>query len=365
MASVRDVLSVLNHIAPSEFAFPGDKVGLQVGDVIAEVKRAVVSLDHSAGAVKACLKSHAELLLCHHPLVMKPLNDVNFGDPTKDRVGELIVAGIAYIAAHTNWDCAPGGVNDALVAELGLVDATSFGTAAECPAFKVVVFCPPDSVDSICDVAAAAGAGEIGNYNRCAFRLVGEATFDANEHSNPTTGKKGERTVLPEVRLEMEVPAGRRIAVEAAVRAAHPYEEPAIQMIQISKRGNPICRKARLRVPMGLGNFRNMLDSALGFRTTMWEGSAKVINWVGVCGGAASDEWENALAAGCDAFVTGEVKQHLALDATEKGLAMCAAGHYATEQPGVIALAAAMQKHLPDVDWQVFTPEPGANGRPA
>jgi len=92
MPSVRDVLSVLDSIAPSEWAFSGDRIGLQVGDVNAEVKRAVVSLDHSVGAVKACLKSHAELLLCHHPLVMNPLTNVNFGEPPHDRIGELIVA---------------------------------------------------------------------------------------------------------------------------------------------------------------------------------------------------------------------------------------------------------------------------------
>jgi len=75
-----------------------------------------------------------------------------------------------------------------------------------------------------------------------------------------------------------------------------------LEFVEISKHGHPICRKGRLRVPLGPAKFRDLVDKAMGFRATLWEGSAKMIQWVGVCGGAASDEWEHAMAAGCDAF---------------------------------------------------------------
>jgi dinuclear metal center YbgI/SA1388 family protein len=364
MPRVRDVLSVLNSIAPPHYILEGDKVGLQIGDLDAEVKRAVVSLDHSAGAVKECMISHAQLLLCHHPLLMNPLSNVNYGASTPDRVAELIVGGVAYIAAHTNWDCAPGGVNDALADELGLVDVSPFGTASGFPGLKLIVFCPEDAVEKIMDAASAAGAGMIGDYLRCGFFISGQGTFDAPDTAKPAVGKAGARNSVPEVRLEMEVAVNSRIGVETAVRAAHPYEEPAIEFVNISKQGYPISRKGRLRQPLSPAKFREYVDKALGFRSTLWESKAQMIQWVGVCGGSASDEWPFALSNGCDVLVTGEVKQHHALEATETGIAMCASGHYATEQPGVKALAAAMQSRMPEVEWKVYTPQPGANGRP-
>ena len=95
-----------------------------------------------------------------------------------------------------------------------------------------------------------------------------------------------------------------------------------------------------------------------------WEGKLDKVEWVGVVGGAADDEWRSARAAGCDAFVTGEVKQHNAVEGAGQRISILAAGHYATEQPGVEALAEAMRKALPEVEWSLFVPNPGTGGRP-
>ena len=89
-----------------------------------------------------------------------------------------------------------------------------------------------------------------------------------------------------------------------------------------------------------------------------------MITRVAVCGGAADGEWRDAQRQGADVFVTGEVKQHISLEASESGMAIIAAGHYATEQPGVVELSRRMGEEIPSIVWKVYEPPAGFAGRP-
>ena len=364
MASVRHILEALETIAPPDYALPGDKIGLQIGEPGAEVRRAMVSLDRSAVAIGACVDSKCELLLAHHPIIWQPLASLTDGSDAEVCIRQLVRAGVNVIAAHTNWDCARGGVNDALAGRLKLADVSPFGPAAASEGMKLVTFCPEAVAEAIIDAVSAAGAGAVGDYRRCAFVASGEGTFDAPQGSSPAVGATGSRNQVPEVRLEMDVPPPLRLAVERALRAAHPYEEPAIDFLVTKREGMPIGRKGRLPAPMSAAQLRDFLDGALGARSLAWVAKEQPIEWLGVIGGAADDMWPSAREAGCDALVTGEVKQHIAVEATASGMTIVAAGHYATEQPGAEALANAMRKAVQTVEWTVFVPPPGKGGRP-
>ncbi|HLK14626.1 MAG TPA: Nif3-like dinuclear metal center hexameric protein, partial [Fimbriimonadaceae bacterium] len=255
MPTVAEILEALQAVAPAELAFSFDKIGLQVGDPRSEVRRATVALDRSLLAIRSAIESGSQLLLTHHPIVWEPFTHLT---PTSDAeigIRELVRGDVSMVAAHTNWDCARGGVNDALAEKLGLSELSDFGSASEYEALKMVVFCPEDAVDRILDAASAAGAGVIGGYRRCGFAGQGHGTFDAPSNSNPAKGKPGARNRVPELRLEMELPLGRRAAVEATVRANHPYEEPAIDFLVVRKRGLPAGRKGRLAKPLRLAEF--------------------------------------------------------------------------------------------------------------
>ncbi|MHB8636654.1 MAG: Nif3-like dinuclear metal center hexameric protein [Fimbriimonadaceae bacterium] len=364
MATVRDILEAIETIAPPQFALPGDKIGLQIGEADACVTRAQVSLDRSFSAVSACVASRSQLLLTHHPIVWQPLTSVVADSDTTVCVRELVTNRINLIAAHTNWDCAHGGVNDALATKLGLEEVTPFGPCSEYKAMKLVTFAPEESADGIISAAAAAGAGAQGDYRRCAFLNRGEGMFDARDSANPARGKPGKRNLLPEVRIEMELPPACRAAVEAAVLASHPYESPSLDFIFTQKLGVPLGRKGRLPQSMSVDEFLQFLNVALGTKAMAWDGGTSTIEAVAVVGGAGDDTWQAAQAAGCEALVTGEVKQHIAVEASGWGISIFAAGHYATEQPGVEALAAAMRTAVPEVEWNVFVPDPGNGGRP-
>jgi hypothetical protein len=95
---------------------------------------------------------------------------------------------------------------------------------------KLVVFVPPEALDAVRDAVFAAGAGRIGEYERCSWYAAGTGTFRGGAGANPSVGERGVEERVPELRLETVFPEERHEAVVAALRGAHPYEEPAFDV---------------------------------------------------------------------------------------------------------------------------------------
>ena len=99
---------------------------------------------------------------------------------------------------------------------------------------KLVVFVPPAALDSVRDALFAAGAGRIGAYERCSWYSEGTGTFLGGEGTAPAVGERGVEERVPELRLETVFPAEAQDAVVEALRAAHPYEEPAFDIYELA-----------------------------------------------------------------------------------------------------------------------------------
>jgi hypothetical protein len=95
---------------------------------------------------------------------------------------------------------------------------------------KLVVFVPPDALDGVRDALFAAGAGRIGDYERCSWYTEGTGTFLGGEGTDPAVGESGREERVPELRLETVYPEEREAEVVEALRSAHPYEEPAFDL---------------------------------------------------------------------------------------------------------------------------------------
>jgi hypothetical protein len=95
---------------------------------------------------------------------------------------------------------------------------------------KLVVFVPREALDAVRDALFEAGAGRIGDYERCSWYTEGTGTFLGGEDTSPTVGEAGREERVPELRLETVYPAVRHDEVVAALRRAHPYEEPAFDV---------------------------------------------------------------------------------------------------------------------------------------
>jgi hypothetical protein len=98
---------------------------------------------------------------------------------------------------------------------------------------KLVVFVPADALDAVRDAVFAAGAGRIGDYERCCWYTEGTGTFLPRAGADPTIGEVGEEQRVPELRLETVYPDDAHAAVVAALREAHPYEEPAYDVVPL------------------------------------------------------------------------------------------------------------------------------------
>ncbi|MBS1707706.1 MAG: Nif3-like dinuclear metal center hexameric protein [Armatimonadetes bacterium] len=364
MVPVSAVLAAVERLAPPEFAFSFDKVGLQVGVPSASVGRVVVSLDSSLAAIRYAASVKAQVLVSHHPLIWDPIKNLAGEGRAAQAVRLLMQNDIAIIGAHTNWDCAPGGINDVLAEKLGLMETEAVGFAEPRRTAKIVTFVPPEHETSVIDAMSEAGAGSIGLYHRCAFSSLGTGTYEPQEGSDPYLGKPGDRETVGESRVEMVTPLNRLEGVVKALTEAHPYDEPAYDVVMLREApGQPAGRVGFTPRSMDSCAFVDYVDDALGTKSLLWQGHDRPISKVLVVGGAAADCWKDAVAAGCDAFVTGEVPQHIAVEASEAGMTILASGHYATENPGMARMAELLAESLP-VAVEFYDPAPGLAGRP-
>lgn len=365
MPSVQDVVDVIEDLAPPENALSFDRIGLQLGDPSRAVSSAVLALDPTGGMAAFAKAHHAEIAICHHPIIWDPLRAIREDEPQGRLIASLVRSGIAFYAAHTHWDAATGGVSDTLAEKLGLAGVEPFGGASGIDGYKIAVFTPASAAQSIIDAMSKAGAGKIGLYARCAFWTAGTGTFLGGEGSNPATGNAGAIEEVDELRVEMRAGLDVLEKVLGALRLAHPYEEPAFDVYPLrTESGTPLGRVGTLAEPCALSELRLSVDTALSTRCHAWGEAGLRVARVAVAGGASDSMWRAAQSAGADVLVTGEVKQNVAVEAVESGFAVIAAGHYATEMPAMVRLAELLRARLQDVRWHVYEPRPGADGRP-
>lgn len=367
MIRVADVLEALERISPARWAFEYDNVGLVIGTPDDVVTQGVVALDPSPGALSFASGCGAELLICHHPVIWDPVRKLDGSSFGSRMALKIARADLSLIACHTNWDSAPGGINDTLCTQLGLENVSEFGEAGPGERYvKLVAFAPHACIDSLLDALSAAGAGLIGDYERCAYFSSGTGTFFGREGTNPVVGTSSQVEKVDETRLEMRLPASRLEAVREALLTAHPYEEPAYDFYPLVEAPEqPSGRIGELRKPLSAAEFRELCDRSLETRTWAWGDPDRELQRIAVVGGAADRCWRAAREAGADALLTGEVRQDVAVEAMESRFALFAAGHYATENPGMVAMAARLRKELPAIEWVSFEPELGFDGRPS
>jgi hypothetical protein len=223
------------------------------------------------------------------------------------------------------------------------------------------VFVPADDLGRVSDAAFAAGAGRIGQYRECSFRLHGTGTFFGEDAANPAVGRKGRREEVAEWRLEVLCPASAVDAVVAAVRKAHSYEEPAYDVYPLRPAATATVGEGRIgRLPgsVPLDAFAAAARTALGGGPVQVVGEpGRVVSRVGVACGAAGEFLADAARAGADVFVTGEVRFHDCLAARQRGVALVLPGHYATERFAVEELAAWLVERFPGLDAAASTAE--------
>ena len=244
MTTVGDILKYIETLAPRELKMDWDNVGLNCGSRSAPVTRILVALDPFEHVCQEAAQWGADLLVTHHPLIFRPLPMVTDDAAITRGLMELVRHNISHICAHTNLDCAPGGVNDALAATLGLENTESLGA--------------------------------YGGMMRCG-----------------------------------EVPQQDLTSFLAFVK-----EKLHCDGLRYCDGGKPVRK-------------------------------------VAVGGGACSDGLYDAILAGCDTFVTSDVKYNNFWDGKEQGLSIIDAGHFPTENPVVSVLAEKIAAAFPETQVKI------------
>ena len=249
MATVNDILTYIETLAPRHMKMDWDNVGLLCGRKEKPVTKILVALDPFCNVIEEAIAEKADLIVTHHPLIFRnPLLAVNEDSEAGRCVLTLMENGIAAINAHTNLDLAPGGINDVLAQTLGLSDI---------------------------------------------------------------------KVLNPEGTDENGAPYG-------LLRCGIAPEQP-------------------------LSDFLSHVKSVLHCDGLRYVDTGKPVRKVAVGGGSCADEMFEALAAGCDTFITADVKYNQFRTAYENGLNLIDAGHFHTENPTMPILAAKLQAAFPEI----------------
>ena len=338
-ATLRDVVTLMHRRYDPRTADSWDHVGLVCGDPEEPVEQVMFAVDPVAAVVDEAIADGVQLLVTHHPLFLSGVHGIPADDFKGRVVHRLVRAGIGLLAAHTNADNARPGVSDAIATALGLGEVAPLEPleAEPDPMDKYIVFVPVADTEALIDAMAAAGAGQIGDYDRAAFSAPGTGTFRPLAGANPTIGSIGRIESVAESMLQMIAPRRRRADVIAALRSAHPYEEPAFDVIELAgvPSGRGGGRVGDLAEPITLAELADLVAATLpttahGVRVA--GDPHRVVRRVAICGGAGDSLLGAAIASGADAYLTSDLRHHRASEHLEAGgCALVDVAHWAAE----------------------------------
>jgi dinuclear metal center YbgI/SA1388 family protein len=351
--TVAAIVDFLERFAPPALAADWDNVGLLLGDRSARVRRLLTCLTVTPEVAAEAVEEKAQLIVTHHPILFRPVKRLTVSHPEGRMLLALVRAGVAVYSPHTAFDNTAGGINDALARRLTLHDVGPLRRREGARQCKVVVFVPDADLGRVSDAMFAAGAGHIGQYSQCSFRLPGTGTFFGSDETNPTVGRKGRREEVCEWRLEAVCPEAAVERVVAGLRKAHSYEEPAYDVYPLRPAPSAIGegRVGRLPAAVPLRELAVTVKKVLTAGMVQTAGDPEqAVERVAIVCGAGGEMLTDAIRARVDLLLTGELRFHDYLTAQAQGLALCLPGHYATERFGVEELAGRLQEQWPRLE---------------
>lgn len=345
---IRDIISVIEDLAPPALQESYDNSGLQCGDADETARGALLCLDVTEEVLAEAQRKKCNLIIAHHPLIFSPLKRLTGSNFVERIIISAIKKNIAIYACHTNADNVRMGVNNKIAGKLGLINCRILQPKKGLLK-KLVTFVPKDHAEKVRSALFKAGCGQIGNYDSCSYNLEGKGTFKANEKANPFVGKKNELHSEPETRIETVFESYKEGAVIKALHKAHPYEVVAYDVYQLDNRHPDIGSGLIGELPKAVDERVFLQSVKQTFQAGMIRHTVlarKKVKKVALCGGSGSFLLKDAIAQKADVFVTADFKYHQFFDAENK-LVIADIGHYETEQFTPEIFYAAIRKKMP------------------
>jgi dinuclear metal center YbgI/SA1388 family protein len=345
---LKDLCSFLDSAIPLSFQEGYDNSGLQVGLPDKEVASALITLDVTEEVLDEAISKSCDIIISHHPLIFTGLTRLSGKSYTEKILLKAIKQDIAIYSAHTNLDVLNSGVSRKMAEKLKLKNVKVL-LPLKNKLLKLVTYIPENHFEKVRDAVFNAGAGVIGNYEKCSFSTSGTGSFMGGENTNPFAGEKGKLHFEKEIRFETVLFSHLKGKVINALLDSHPYEEVAYDIYTLENESidEGMGCIGEFSIPIEEKDFLNLLSSvfsAEGIRYSKLTG--KKITRVALCAGAGGPFVKDAVASDADVFVTADVRYHSFFDAGNNML-MADIGHYESEKFSVEILYDLIIKNFP------------------
>jgi dinuclear metal center YbgI/SA1388 family protein len=331
--NIRDVTNYLEELAPLKYAEDFDNVGLLVGNYNTVISGVLVALDTLEETVDEAIAKNCNLIVSFHPIIFVGLKKLNGNSYVERVVLKAIKNDIAIYATHTALDNSKDGVSAKMSEILGLKN-TKILIPRKGIIKKLTTFVPIENAMALRNALFEAGAGNIGNYDKCSFNVVGEGTYRGNEHSNPVIGEKGKLHTEKETRISVVFESKNESLILKILKEKHPYEEVAYELSTTENLHQNIGMGMIGELPKEMNEKDFLLFLKKRMKTDCVRHSEirnNKIKKVAVLGGSGSFAISNAKTAGADAYVSADFKYHEFFKA-EKSILLADIGHYESEQ---------------------------------
>jgi dinuclear metal center YbgI/SA1388 family protein len=332
MTKIKEIAALLQQLAPLSYQESYDNSGLQTGNPDAEVKSVLVTLDCTLAVLDEAMAAGCNLVVAHHPVIFRPLKQLTGRDEVEQIIIKAIQNNLAIYACHTNLDNVLTGVNAKIGEKIGLQNLKILSQKTG-NLLKLVTFAPLPDTEKVLTALHQAGAGQIGEYQNCSFRVSGTGSFKPSVKANPHIGEPDRQEEVAENRVEVIFPDHLKGKVLAALFAAHPYEEVAYDIYRLEN-ANQETGSGMLGIlpkPMAAAEFLTYVKERMQLNTVRHTALPdKMIHKVAVCGGAGSFLIKDALRQEADAYLTADLKYHEFFIPASRML-LADIGHYESE----------------------------------
>lgn len=330
---IKEILSILEEMAPLAYAEDFDNVGLLVGDANLDATGVLVCHDALETVIDEAIEKNCNLVVCFHPILFSGIKKITGKNYVERSVLKAIKNDIAIYAVHTALDNHQNGVNKIFCNALGLRNTK---TLIPKPNFiqKLVTYTIPENAAQVRNALFEAGAGKIGNYEDCSFNSKGIGTYMGNENSNPEIGERYEFVEADEIKIEVTFEKYLQSKILKALFSNHVYEEIAYEIydLQNSHQNIGLGMIGELEKPMNEKDFLQFVKEKMecgGIRHSEFIG--KTIQKVAVLGGSGAFAIKNAIQAGADVYLTADMKYHNFYEA-ENRILLADIGHFESER---------------------------------
>lgn len=346
---IKEIISHIEEFAPVSYQESYDNSGLIIGNSSSEVNSALLTIDVTEEIIDEAIAKKCGLIISHHPLIFDGIKRLNGNNSVEKIIIKAIKNDIAIYSAHTNLDNVESGVSGKICEKLNLKNCKVL-IPKEHNLLKLVVFVPQNHIEKVREALFNAGAGHIGNYDKCSFSSAGEGSFRASEKANPFVGEKNEIHFEAETKLETIFPKHLKNKIIQALLSSHPYEEVAYDLFLLENQTSNIGAGmiGELENEVSESEFLEILKQK--FKLSVLRHSPllnKKIKRIAVCGGSGSTFLKKAISEKADVYVSGDFKYHQFFESENKIL-ITDIGHFESEQYSVEIFYDILKKNIPN-----------------